>query len=416
MKIRFPLLLLLLALSSSAWAEAHYSAIFGQSCFLCHANPTGRGERSLYGSQFFAPNYLPVRPLAFEQLDKIKPQLSESVIIGADLRTIWMSENSQSAATEHQQGLSAPLASNTGTMSLMEGSLYLTLQPSEQFLIYLSRGVADHNGRFEAYGLAEVLPFHGFVKAGQFQESFGWAFADHSSYVRAGLYSGLDDRVAPFNGSAQSEPIPPHYGTGAEIGARPWWLDLSASFTSAQINYPLPTDQQKRWFARAQLQRGLEKFRLQFTAGGSYIYAPRYTSEAMFTDKRSTEAWGGFGGIGWQGLDGTFGCSGGFGFLTTALLFEYDRKDWNPTGGADVVSAYSTTQLNTMLQPGIWLSGQYDWLENGDPDGSEAERTSIGLQVFPLPWIDIQPRYRLYSSSDRARNTQHAELMVHFQF
>ncbi len=407
MKTRFSLLLLCLAaLSGAASAEPHYTAIFGQGCHLCHSNPSGRGQRALYGSQFFAPQYLPVRPVSFEMLEKIKPKLSESVLIGCDLRTIWMSENTQDNS---ESGLSAPLSTNTGKIAQMEGNIYLQFQPADEFFAYMSRGVTDAGagGRMEAFGVVDAFPLKSYIKVGQFQENFGWAFADHTSFTRTGLWMGYD-------GNWYSAPTPPHYGVGAEIGARPWFFDLSGSYTNGQSYFPDPSDTQKRWTARAQMQKGIEKLHLQFTGGGSYLHAP-----PLMTSKKRLEAWGGFGGIGWEGMHGKMGCGDGFGFLATSLLVEYDRKLWSAFDSPpELLSSYATGQLSVMARNGVWLIGQYDWLEIGDNIGTEAERTSIGLQVFPLPWVDLQPRYRLYSSShsDRAKNTQHWEMLVHFAF
>jgi hypothetical protein len=39
---------LTLRAASSLRAEPHFSVLFGQSCYLCHAGATGRGMRALY--------------------------------------------------------------------------------------------------------------------------------------------------------------------------------------------------------------------------------------------------------------------------------------------------------------------------------------------------------------------------------
>lgn len=254
-----------LLLAGAASAEPHYSVLFGQSCFLCHTNPTGRGMRSLYGSQFFSPTYLPIKPVAAELLERIKPQLSDAVTIGADLRTIWLSENTQSDSAA--AGLSAPLSTNTGTIAQMQGNIYLALAPSDQFLIYYSQGIAQASGHFEAFGLANVLPLNGFVKAGQFQENFGWIFADHTSFVRTGMFMN-------YMGMSGDTPHPPEYGVGAEVGIRPKYVDLTASFTNAQTQIPMTRDTQKRWFARGQVQQGIQSWGLQVAAGGAGSMRP----------------------------------------------------------------------------------------------------------------------------------------------
>ncbi len=72
MKRALLIVLLVLLAAIPALAGPQYSAMMGQSCFLCHVNPTGNGMRELYGSQFFAPTYLPMKPTHFELLDKLR--------------------------------------------------------------------------------------------------------------------------------------------------------------------------------------------------------------------------------------------------------------------------------------------------------------------------------------------------------
>jgi hypothetical protein len=424
------LILCLIVVSQLVNAEPQFSSITGQSCFLCHSNPTGRTMRSLYGSQFFSPTYLSFVKLNDEALKKFNPSLSEAVTIGADLRTIFLSENTHDKSAH--AGLSAPLSTNTGSMSQMEGYLYLELQPWDRFSIFWSQGVASATGRFEAYGIADVLPLHGYIKAGQFQESFGWNWTDHTSFVRTGLFSDYDGTPTNLDRST-SIPNPPGYGVGGEIGIRPWKFEITASYTNIQTTIPTGKDMQKRWSARAMIQQGIKKYNLQFTGGGSYYYAPRKSADPeypiYFPETKKDYGWGGFAGIGWQGLLNKVNCHGGFGFLATNLMFEYDRRahfnqDAAPMTGAFVTSAYSTAQINTQIQPGLWLLAAYDWLNNGydlqHMDGTyagrEATRSTFGIQAYPLPWVEISPRYRLLSGPLSSRNTQQAELQLHFFF
>jgi hypothetical protein len=403
----FAYILVLLGLAASLRAEPQYSVIFGQNCFLCHVNPTGGGMRSSYGSQFFAPEYLPKWTLSDSVLAKVKPQLSSSVSIGADIRTIWMSE-SKPFETDPSTGLSKPFSTNTGTNALMQGNLYFAFQPTDRLSFQYTHDLVNAS-RFEAFGSAHVLPLHGYVKVGQFRENYGWNLSDHTAFVRTGLWEGYD-------GNPYGSPTPPNYGVGAEIGFLPQPFNVTASFSDAAGQTPGPMDVQKHWTARAMVQKGIPGLNLEFSAGGSYMHAP-----PMGGDSTKQRRWGGFGGIGWQGMPGIMGCNAGFGFLTSALMFEYDRKAWQPLSqSSPVTSAYATAQLSTMIQPGIWLLGAYDWLDNsGLKDGNEAERTSLGVQFFPWPWVDITPMYRLYTPSPvagPARNIRHVEVQAHFLF
>ncbi|HEY3296596.1 MAG TPA: hypothetical protein VGL38_14290 [bacterium] len=407
-----------LVLTSVASAEPYYSVLFGQSCFLCHQNPTGRGLRSTYGSQFFATRYLPKWVPADSVLAKVSPQVSSSVLVGLDFRQIWMAEDAPAAG--QRAGFSEPFSSNTGSDNMMNATLYLAFQPTEKIALrYTQDIVGTYFGvhRFEAYGMAHLLPFHGYVKAGQFQENYGWGFADHTAFVRTGLWEGYNG-VVSSGGGTPVPPIPPRYGVGGEIGFSPSHINVTASYTET-ADPPLepgPQDSQKRWTGRIMAQEGIQKLGLEFTGGVSGWYAPAFGG-----DSTRQKWWGGFGGIGWQGLPDKFGCTRGFGFLTTAALFEYDRKAWTPISiGQAVTSAYSTTQVSVMVQPGVWVLGAYDWLDNtGKKDGNEAQRYSVGLQIFPWPWVDISPMYRLYKQpaiNGVKRDIRHAELQAHFLF
>jgi hypothetical protein len=232
-----------------------------------------------------------------------------------------------------------------------------------------------------------------------------------------------------YDGTAAGIPHPVTYGTGAEIGFRPAFLEATASYTNDASIVPNPRDSQKRWFARIQAQRGLNSLGLQFTAGASWMLAPYKPVDpeySFYSKLDRSETWGGFGGIGWQGLSDVAGCTSGFGFLSTALLFEYDRRALTPrdlsTGQylPPTTAAYSTAQASVMVQQGIWLTAAYDWMDNGyavDHGKAEVERTTIGAQFFPLPWLEISPRYRLISPAGQAlRNQRMGEVQAHFFF
>ncbi|MCB9367232.1 MAG: hypothetical protein H6506_03910 [Calditrichaeota bacterium] len=383
--------------------------------------------RELYGSTFFGPQYLPIKPVSYELLDKIKPRLSENVTIGADLRTIWLATNSIDNGDSTAQGLSDGLSTNTGTVAQMEGNLYLEVRPSEHFMLYFSRGVADASGRMEVYGLANLSGFKAWLKGGQFQENYGYRFADHTSYVRTGLWSGYD-------GGAFTPPTPPHYGAGLEAGTRMFGFDASASYTAAQSNIPLDRDQQKRFIGRVFGQKRLPFAKKFIVSGGlSGLASPKKARdpEIGFPGAASKElAWGGFGGLAFEGLHNRMGTAEGasnFGWLATSLLFEYDRKDWTPFWAPfPVTSAYSTAQLEIMVYQGVWLLGAYDWLDNAETSNiaGEAERTTIGASTFLLPWVELSLRHRLYSTVEapptagalQPRNKQQLECQLHLFF
>jgi len=424
--------LLCFTLAGSVLARPQYSTLFGQSCFLCHANPTGNGLREPYGSQFFGPQYLPIKPVSYEALNKINPKLNENVTVGADFRTIWLATNTQEDSI--QAGLSDQFSTNTGTTAQMEGNLYLQIRPSEQFMLYYSEGVAGFTGRREIYGMANLKGFKAWAKGGQFQENFGFRFADHTAFTRTGLWGG-------FDGSAFSTPSPPHYGVGLEVGTRIAGFDISTSYTAAQSNIPMDRDQQKRCMGRVYGQKRLPfANKWVVSAGASGLHSPGKAADPEIGfpgDATRTVAWGGFGGIAFEGLHNRMGTGHGasnFGWLATSLLFEYDRKDWitpdqwtfpNQVSPFAITSAYATGQLDVMVYQGVWLQCAYDWLDNAESSwiGGQAERTTIGASTYLLPWVEFALKHRLYSSEaspvtqqPQSRNKKQIEAQLHVFF
>jgi hypothetical protein len=292
----------LLLTTTLVQAEPQYTVIMGQSCFLCHTNPTGRFMRSNYGSQFFTPQYLSATHVSDSTLKRYNPQITPFLSVGADLRTIWHTENSQ--FTNEHPGLSGKLSTNTGSMAQMEGFIYFNLQASEKISITGMQATDEAGGHFEIYGLANVLPLHGYAKAGQFQENFGWGFTDHTAFVRTGMFGGYD-------GTVMSLPHPMTYGTGGEIGIRPAMFDITGSFTNDASIIPWPRDMQKRWFARIQGQHDIDPLGLSVTAGASWFDAPHTDSSSLSFGGHRNSGWGGFGGIGWQGLKNVLCCKNG---------------------------------------------------------------------------------------------------------
>ena len=100
----------LIFVSASGYAEPSYSVLTGQSCFLCHENPSGRGLRSLYGSQYFAAKNLAVWPPTDSTLQKYSPQITPALTAGLDYRQIWMAEDPEPV---HGEQLPKPISSKT---------------------------------------------------------------------------------------------------------------------------------------------------------------------------------------------------------------------------------------------------------------------------------------------------------------
>jgi hypothetical protein len=181
-----------------AAATPRYATRCQQNCQLCHDNPTGGGKRSAYAAQLLVPTELSAVRWADEVLERLDPQLSSALSIGADMRMVY----TYSPEREHRDGFFQ-----------MQATWYALLQPVDRLSLYLAHGQSQTR---EAFGVAWVLPYAGYVKIGRFTPPFGWKFDDHTHAVRERL------GFTP----------PAHTDVGVEVGAYPGALGVQLSLTN----------------------------------------------------------------------------------------------------------------------------------------------------------------------------------------
>jgi hypothetical protein len=211
--------LAVLLTASGADALPRYTAQYGQSCVLCHANPTGGGMRSLYASQYIVPEELAARSGGVGNDGAFSPELNDHVTVGADLRTlVWQREE------------------GVGSVFSMQGDVYLEARLDDEIAAYAEYG---QSGGGEVFAHLRMLPGDGYVKAGRFFPDYGWRFADHQMFNRRFLLSedGVDDPKVLL-------------GQGVEAGVSPGPLTVTASVLDGQPELG------ENYAARALLQRG----------------------------------------------------------------------------------------------------------------------------------------------------------------
>jgi hypothetical protein len=152
---------LALALSATqAGALPRYSAEYGQRCALCHFEPTGGGLRTTYATMALIPEELSFLQKDPAEVAAIRPDLGPAVTAGLDLRSLLY---------HGEQGRSSQLD--------MQADLYLGVQMDARFAAYVEMG---KHGAQEYAGLAYMLPWNGYLKAGRFTPDYGWQWADHN--------------------------------------------------------------------------------------------------------------------------------------------------------------------------------------------------------------------------------------------
>jgi hypothetical protein len=191
---------LVVVIATLAGAEAaatpRYALEVGQTCALCHVDPTGGGQRSLFGAQFFAYTDLAMKPVPFDELEGIDPRISDAIQMGFDVRSLYFGGDEPAQSSFFQ----------------MQGDLYLDVRLSDEAEVAFDRGLRDD---FELATILHILPATGYVKIGRFTPPYGMRLPDHNAFVRERLDVGTSFKE-----------------TGLELGFHPERVSAAVSVTN----------------------------------------------------------------------------------------------------------------------------------------------------------------------------------------
>ena len=250
---RFVVCVLLSVLASSESAAVpRYSIQYDQGCALCHSNPTGGGQRSLFGAQFFSYSDLAMKTLGFDELETVNPQITDQLQVGFDARTLYSASDRPRANTFFE----------------MQGDLYLQFQLDERWRLLLDKGLYDN---FELMAIGHVLAQTGYVKIGHFVPPFGMRQTDHTAFVR--------ERVGYGTGFRE---------TGIEIGFHPERINAAFSVTNGS-SAAIDEDEEKAITGRVDVRRRLGSVSTWLGATGRWNERP--------DDLDAARSAGGYGGI-----------------------------------------------------------------------------------------------------------------------
>jgi hypothetical protein len=181
------LLMSVLLLAGRAHAEPYLAVQMGLKCTQCHVNPTGGGERTVYG-EIFAQNNLPMNRID-TGTDQWTGELGKFLGIGGDLRF-------QGSYTK------VPETASTNQFDLEQARIYLSANVIPQRLtIYVDEQVAPGGAiNREAYALYWSASRDWYLKAGQMYLPFGLRLQDTSAFVQTitGINMTTPDKGVEF--------------------------------------------------------------------------------------------------------------------------------------------------------------------------------------------------------------------------
>ncbi len=349
--IRAALALAFALLPLCAQATPRYAARYRQNCNLCHHNPTGGGMRSLYASQYLVPTEMVIRPLPAERLEKIQPQVSESITIGTDVRMIhhWAEETRPAPERNFFQ---------------MQGDLYLRFQADERLSAYMDRGTSS---TLEIFGLAYVLPWNGFVKFGRFTPAFGWKFDDHRQFTREGRSS---DTLPPdlfFEPPAQTD-------VGIEVGLYPRRFFLVASLLNGTSGNSFDLDEELGHTVQLGYRFAVGPFGL--VAGGSW----------------------------WRNIEsgGQRTAAGPFAALQVGPFVWLGEADWSNLDGdtSERTALLTSHEVTWQLRRGLDLRGVYNFADpDVDRDTGSRMKVGGGVDALVTPFLGIKAMVNAYENT-----------------
>lgn len=320
------------------------------SCQNCHVNPAGGGMRKAFGVTY-GQQELPVPSWKEESgFEGFSTKLNDFIAFGADLRTLAFA----------QQGD----PSGRSSFFQMQTDVYASAQLAKKASLYVSKGQGD---RFEAFGLANVLPLGGYVKAGWFAPAYGIRMDDHSLFTRSKtLFASSGGQDA-----------------GVELAFSPGPVTLTGAVSNGAST---TTDDNQ---AKALLGRAEGRFAVSsvnVSLGGMYY------NNAMSSGVTTL-----YGGFAMVSLDENL-----------TLLGEVNRRrDFLNTAGSVTSQNILSLELDFVVTQGLDVKVGYDFYD-GDIEyasGTE-ERFAFGAEFFPLAGIELRPMYviRKEEPTDVANN------------
>lgn len=274
-----------------------------------------------------------------------KGRITPYLAVGADLRL---------------HNLSTTQRPRANAFTVREGNLYVAIDPMKHLTLYIDTDLANLVNR-EAVGLIHDLPAGLWVKFGRLNLPYGLRLADDSAFIRNDL---------GFSFAAQD--------IGIELGLEPGPFTLAAGFTNGVGGGATDDNNAKAvsWFSewRSRL----------FRLGGSFHYNNAATVRMV-----------------------TGGGHLGFHVGPFALLGEFDlQRVRNKVAGTDRTVYASYAEANYRLIQGLTLRGIYDGIDDQLAGAGLHHRISVGMELFPIPFLETNLLYRMRIGSGNLDDDQ----------
>ncbi len=339
----------------------------GSSCNLCHVNPAGGGLRNDYGisvaSHERSQNDNGILASSYTGM------INRHLRVGGDLRFL----NYNTVDGDQIKTALFPMQADISGQWKMGENLNLVLKQD------LMRN------QNEAWILWTHLPLNGYLKAGKDIPAFGLNLDDHSSFIRGG---NINNQVLHYEGLVFSPYL-----------IAPGMIEYGIQFNNVYISQSVANQ-----FIHSSGMGGFNEL----------LHDKAYTLRMEWRPSfnRLTGHLG--GSLLQQGIIRFTGIFGGLAFEKFSWLGEVDLAEEYVLNGSALASF---TEWNYNVLPGYNFQIKFDFFdENIETLGGAVRRLSLGLEFFPIPFLEIRYQVRFTDYSTRSDLREEYLIQIHTWF
>jgi hypothetical protein len=344
------LLLPLLLIALEAHAEPYLAVQTGAKCGQCHVNPTGGGERTVFGN-LFAQTQLAANRID-TGADVWTGEINRFLSIGGDVRA-------------QAQYTKVPGSSSTDDFDLEQARVYgsANIIPQRLF-IYVDEQVAPGGAlNREAYGVYWSANHDWYVKAGQMYLPFGFRLQDQSALVQ---------QVTGINMTTPDQ--------GVEFGWERGHWDAQFAITNGTASGP-ETDHGKQY-------------------SGQLIYVQSLWRAGLAANINNTASGNRMAGGLFAGLR-----TGPISWL--AQVDVIDDKSQPVSAGRQLATL---AEANWRIMQGHNLKLTHEWMDPNRSVANDARtRYSILYEMTPIQYVQVRAGFR-YSDGIPQAPSQHLKV------
>jgi hypothetical protein len=347
--LRYLLLPLLLLGAIEAHAEPYLAVQTGFKCGQCHVNPTGGGERTVFGN-VFAQTQLPANHI--DTGDMWTGEINRFLSVGGDLRA-------------QAQVSKVPHSSYTDDFDLEQVRVYASANviPSRLF-VYVDEQVAPGGAlNREAYGVYWSANHDWYLKGGQMYLPFGLRLQDQTALVQ---------QITGINMTTPDQ--------GVEFGFERGHWDGQLAITNGTASGP-ETDHGKQFSGQLMYVESL--WRVGLAANFNNASAGNKIAAGLFAGLRT-------GPIAW--------------------LAQVDVTDDHSLAIGSGRQLATLAEANWRIAQGHNLKLTHEWLDPNRSVSNDAQtRYSIVYEMTPVQYAQIRAGFR-YSDGIPQNPSQHLKL------